>query len=263
MATSTAPRQHDDRRSVDKAMSLLKAFGQEAHLGIGVSELARRADLGKSTAFRLLVMLERNGVVERAGSAYRLGRVLHDLGSHVYSASSDAVRDTLTPHLADLYEATHQTVHLAVLHGTDVVYLNKLYGHRQIASPSKIGGRVPAYCTGVGKALLAYDELAAESTMRGPMHAWTTHTITDADELREQLTVIRRTGVAYDVRESMNDLTCVAAPVMGPHGRPIAAMSVSGAADRFSPAEFERVLRRVTYAASLTVPSLMRTHRVA
>ena len=250
----------DDRRSVDKAMSILKAFGQEAHLGIGVSELARRTELSKSTAFRLLVMLERNGIVERAGSAYRLGRVLHDLGSHVYSPDHDDVRDALTPFLADLYEATHHTVHLAVLHGTDVVYLNKLYGHRQINSPSRIGGRVPAYCTAVGKVLLAHDEVAADRTAQGRMHAWTAQTITAPTVLHEQLALVRTRGLAYDRRESVNDLACVATPVMGPGGRPIAALSVSGAADRFIPARFEQVLRQVAYTASRSVILAHRAH---
>ena len=107
----------DDRTAVDKAMSLLNAFGNDSMVGVGVSELARRADLSKSTAFRLLGMLQRNGAVERAGNAYRLGKMIQDLGTTQESALHGRMRDALTPYLADLYELTKQTVHLAVLQG--------------------------------------------------------------------------------------------------------------------------------------------------
>lgn len=240
----------DSRTAVDKAMSLLLAFGSEAHVGLGVSELARRADMSKSTAFRVLGMLERNRAVERAGTIYRLGPLLHDLGKQVYSPAHDAIRDLLTPYLAELYEATHQTVHLAVLHGTDIVYLNKLHGHRRVRTPSRIGGRVPAYCTGVGKVLLAYDQGAAVETMRGKMVAWTPNTITSSVQLEQELFEIRRAGVGFDRGESMPELTCIAAPIFGPHGRPIAALSISGQLGHFDPAAQAHTLRQLTFAAS-------------
>src|SRR5690242_17641721 len=130
MTVSVAEPVRDDRAAVDKAISLLVAFGEQASTGVGVSELARRADLSKSTAFRVLGMLERNGVVERIGTGYRLGARLHQLGQAVYSPEHERVRDLLLPFLTDLYEMTRHTVHLAALHDTDVVYLAKLYGHR-------------------------------------------------------------------------------------------------------------------------------------
>lgn len=248
----------DDRAAVDKAIAVLKAFRGEAHTGIGVSEIARRADLRKSTAFRLLSMLERNGVIERAGSAYRLGRVLHELGTQVYSPGQDATRDLLMPYLVELYEATHFTVHLGVLHGTDVIYLNKLHGHQAVRSPSRVGGRVPAYCTAVGKMLLAYDEEAVNRTLAKERHQWTPNTITDADEFRAELAHIRNVGVSIDRGESLSELSCLAAPIMGPNGRPIAAMSVSGDSQTFNPARFDHLLRQITFHASRALTSRMR-----
>src|SRR4051794_21893740 len=126
LQTPTVTNAREDRAAVDKAISLLLSFGSQAATGIGVSELARRASLSKSTAFRVLGMLERNGVVERIGSSYRFGQRLHDLGTAVYSPEHDRIREVLTPFLADLYEFTRETVHVATLHDTDVVYLAKL-----------------------------------------------------------------------------------------------------------------------------------------
>jgi IclR family transcriptional regulator, KDG regulon repressor len=240
----------DERAAVDKAICVLKAFGDDAHIGLGVTELARRARLSKSTAFRLLGMLERNGVVERAGSAYRLGRVMQELGAQANTPRQDRIRDLLTPFLADLYEATHLTVQLAVLAGSSVVYLNKLEGHQRLRTPSRIGGRMPAYCTGVGKVLLAFDDSAAEETLRRPRHAWTPNTIVDEQALRDELWRIRSASLAVDDGESLETLVCVAAPVMGRNGKPIAAISISGDASTFTQSAYEHVLRRVAYLAS-------------
>lgn len=240
----------EERTAVDKALSLLAAFGAEAHTGLGVSELARRAQLSKSTAFRLLGMLERNKAVERAGTNYRLGPFLTSLGAQVSSTSHDKMRDLLTPFLAELYEATHQTVHLAALQGTDVIYLNKLFGHRLLRSPSRIGGRVPAYCTGVGKVLLAFNFESAEATLAHELPAWTPHTITDPDVLRRTLAKIREEGIGFDNEESVIGLSCIAAPIMGPHSKPVAALSISGPTGQFVPSQHAHDLRRVCFAAS-------------
>ena len=243
----------DTRSAVDKAMALLAAFGDDSILGVGVSELARRSDLSKSTAFRLLGMLQRSGAVERAGNSYRLGPLIQQLSSTQEFTQQNALRDTLTPFLADLYELTGQTVHLGTLHGTDVVYLNKLYGHLQVRSPSRIGGRAPAYCTGVGKMLLAYDADAADKVMNSELHAWTPHTLTTPEALQEELSQIRSKSLAFDREEILVGLTCIAGPVMGPDGRPIAAFSISGPVGKFVPEDQANILRKVCYAASRAV----------
>ncbi|MEV0341854.1 IclR family transcriptional regulator [Nocardia sp. NPDC050713] len=250
MTTSIAEPVRDDRAAVEKAISLLIAFGDQASTGVGVSELARRAQLSKSTAFRVLGMLERNGVVERAGTRYRLGARLHQLGQAVYAPEHERVRDLLLPFLTDLYESTHHTVHLAALHHTDVVYLAKLYGHRTAAAPSQIGGRLPAHCTAVGKALLAHT--TAEALAR-PLCGLTPHSITDPSRLADELAAIRRTGIAYDNQESRIGLSCVAAPVFDHRGRAIAAMSVAAPLGRIDTHRLEIGLRRICAAASRTI----------
>lgn len=224
---SSSPTARDDRAAVDKAVSLLLAFGGQASSGVGGSELARRSGLSKTTAFRVLGMLERNGVVERVGQQYRLGQRLHDLGRRVYSPEHDQIRDLLTPFVTELYEQTHQTVHLAVLYGADVVYLAKLYGLRQVPAPSRIGGRAPAHGTAVGKAMLAHDPTALQITMDSGLPAITDATVTDPMLLDRQLAQVRSKGAAYDIEEVKPGLFCVAMPILTRTGRPLAALSVS------------------------------------
>ena len=249
MTSSVAEPTRDDRAAVDKAISLLVAFGADATGGLGVSELARRAQLSKSTAFRVLGILERNGVVERSGRGYRLGERLHQLGRAVYAPGHERIRDLLLPFLTDLYEVTRQTVHLAALHGTDVFYLAKLYGHRAVPAPSRIGGRLPAHCTAVGKVLLAYDLDAAELALSAPLPAVTARTITDPAALATDLARIRHEGLAFDDEESRLGLSCVAAPVLS-GGHAVAALSVAGHRGHFDQRKVSGELRRIAAAAS-------------
>ncbi|TCJ96647.1 IclR family transcriptional regulator [Nocardia alba] len=250
MTTSTTEQLRDDRAAVDKAISLLAAFDHRSHTGIGVSELARRAQLSKSTAFRVLALLERNDVVERVGTAYRLGSRLHRLGQAAYTQENERVRDLLLPYLTDLYESTHHTVHLAVIQGTEVVYLAKLYGHRSVAAPSRIGGRLPAHATGVGKAMLAYEVGSATRAATPPLAALTPWTITDAAHLQRELTEIRRSGIAHDRQESRIGVTCLAAPILDRRGRPLAALSVAAPAGHLNVSALEPRLRRTCTAAA-------------
>lgn len=251
----------DPRTAVDKAMSLLKAFGDEAYVGVGLSVLARRADLSKSTAFRLLATLQTNGAVERAGSAYRLGSMIQGLGQTRETDYQGWVRDALTPSLTGLYEYTRHTVHLAVLEGTDVVYLNKLYGPRAVKSPSRIGGRVPAYSTAVGKVLLSQDPRAVKETLNAGLRAWTPNTITDPEAFRAEILEVRRRGLAYDREEAAPGLCCVGAPVFDRQKKVVASLSISGAAGRFIPSDVEEVLRKVCFEASRAVSALdIHTH---
>ena len=244
---------------VDRAFAVLRVTA--AGTGLTLSEIARAADLPKSTTLRLLTALERNLAVVKVGRLYRLGPLVHELDPIPTSPAYERIRTVLTPFLAHLFEATRATVHLAALHGDEVVYLNKLHGPRPMPSPSRIGGGLPAYCTGVGKAMLAYDDEAAARVSEGPFVAWTDTTLTSADALAVELAEIRRRRRSLDHAELTPGLYCVAAPVFegtpegdddegsGPRRRAVAALSAS-APDEASLRRLEPLVLRVAAAAS-------------
>jgi DNA-binding IclR family transcriptional regulator len=141
--------------------------------------------------------------------------------------------EVAAPFLADLFEATRETVHLAVLDGTDVVYVQKLTVSGSPDIPSRLGGRMPAYCTGVGKALLAFgppERLAA--VVEAGLERRTPRTVIAPGLLHTELDTIRRTGIAEEHEESALGIACVAAPVLGTDGNAVAALSITGWANR-------------------------------
>ncbi|MGX1596370.1 IclR family transcriptional regulator [Dietzia maris] len=239
---------------VDRAFEVLRVTA--GGTGMTLSEIARETGLAKSTTLRLLAALERNDAVTRIGQRYRLGPLVHELDPIPVSPAYERIRRVLTPFLAHLFEATRATVHLATLHGDEVVYLNKLHGPRPIPSPSRIGGGLPAYCTGVGKAMLAFDEAAAERVAQGPLVEWTDTTLTSPDALAVELAEIRRRRRAIDRAELTPGLYCVAAPVFDDDDdeeraggtRAVAALSAS-AADESALARLEPLVTRVAAAA--------------
>jgi DNA-binding IclR family transcriptional regulator len=141
------------------------------------------------------------------------------------------------PFLQDLYERTHETVHLGVADGPEVVYVAKIGGHRQARSPSRTGGRMPMHCTAIGKVLLAHADPALQrSVLEGPLERRTPHTIVAPGILQRQLDAVLENGVAFEQEESTPGLRCVAAPVLEVGGRAaVAAISVTGPVGRFRP----------------------------
>ncbi|WKD61584.1 Acetate operon repressor [Corynebacterium ciconiae DSM 44920] len=249
------------RGAVDKAMSLLRCFSTHDAMGIGLSELARRADLSKTTTHRILGTLVDNGALERSGDVYRLGPLFFELMTERGSKHSELVSEQLTPYLAALFEHTRHTVHLAYLDSTEVVYVNKLFSARRVDAPSRIGGRAPAHCTGVGKAMLAFDEGATETVIASGLRGWTPFTITDQAQLRRELSTIRDTGIAHDRQEITLGLSCVAAPIFGIHNVPQAAMSVSGPSETFNPNRVLPPLKKICLSASRVVQQWQRKNR--
>lgn len=138
--------------------------------------------------------------------------------------------------MEDLYERTHEIVHLGVREGTDVVYVGKISGHRQAPAPSRLGGRMPLHCTAIGKVLLAHgDRDLFNEIVDAGLSRRTPRTMIAPGLLRLQLDKIRDTGVAFEYEESAVGIACVAAAILGTDETPIAAVSVTGPITRFRP----------------------------
>lgn len=209
---------------LNRAVDLLNAFTYGPGSSLSLAEIARRTGLPKATLHRLLAALDVLGLVERTSAGYQLGIRLFELGEHV--PRKQKLREAALPFLQDLFEASHDTVHLAVLDGTDAVYLERIRGHRPINVASRVGGRLPAYCTGVGKALLAFNPEAAMKASAMPLVARTAYTITNHQVLAEELARIRQAGIAYDREENTLGIVCVAAPILV-DDRAIGAISIT------------------------------------
>lgn len=210
---------------VDRALMLLDAFRQDEVLGISV--LARRTGLPKSTTHRLLAMLENRHFVERCGYKYKLGMHLFELGSRV-PVPNRAIAELALPHLSDLQHQTEATVHLGLLDRGEVLYLVKLKSQTSRSSATRVGGRSPAYCTAIGKALLAYSPpRTLEQLFHSPLRPYTESTLVAPGPLLKDLHRTRARGLAYDNEENAKGLACLAAPILR-NGSVVAAVSVSG-----------------------------------
>lgn len=223
-----SPEQERERpaTSVAKALQLLSAF-RRASTDLTLTELARRAELPKSTAFRLLGELEQAGFVSRNGTKYRLGVSLFELGSRVSMCRPAGLRDTAVPFLHQLHASTHGlTVHLATLDGPEILYLEKVHGLRTPRVQTMPGQRHPASTTALGKVMLAYGAADLSHFLAQGLPRLTRSSITRPDRFRDEIAAIRREGVARDSEESRAGLVCVAAPIVV-HGQVEAAVSVS------------------------------------
>ncbi|MGY1815693.1 IclR family transcriptional regulator [Blastococcus sp. SYSU D00820] len=217
-----------------KAVAILRAFGPDERT-LSLAELARRTGIAKPTVHRMATDLVELRLLDRDEGGYRLSGGLFELGMR--AAVERSLLELAMPFLQDLYERTHETVHLGVAEGPEVVYVAKIGGHRQASSPSRPGGRMPMHCTAIGKVLLAFGEPEVQrAVLAGPLERRTPHTVVAPGLLRRQLERVRETGTAFEHEESRLGLQCVAAPVLDADGRrAVAAVSVTGPVGRFRP----------------------------
>lgn len=222
--------------SVRNAARLLKQFSSRER-EFGVSELARRLDLGKSTVHRLVSTLTAEHLLEQNpdNGKYRLGLAVYDLGAAV--ATHLDLHEAVMPPMERLRNATGETVQVAVLDRREVVYVERLDSPHTLRLFLDVGRRNWAHCTATGKCLLAFiSEYELNRILDGwTLPAVTPHTVTGEAELRRQLGEIRRRGYAHNTGESEVGVLSVAAPIRDLHGGVVAAMSVAGPAARMEP----------------------------
>jgi IclR family transcriptional regulator, KDG regulon repressor len=228
--------------SVRNAARVLRAFsgaGQE----MGITELAQRLGLGKSTVHRLVTTLAAERLLERGTTPgrYRLGLVLYELGSNV-TEHVDLHQATL-PVLTTLRHETGEMVHVAVLDGLEVVYVERLESHNLLPIFRRVGHRLPAHWTSSGKILLAAlppDKLERWLADWRPVAA-TPRTIVDRGRLVAELAAVAQRGWAQNNEEGYPGVVSVGAPIRGRDGTVMAAVSVVG-----DSARMRAMMRRAT-----------------
>jgi IclR family KDG regulon transcriptional repressor len=240
-------------RAVVRAAEIMELLAA-ADGGATLNELAAGAKLPKASAFRMLRTLEEVGFAERVlnSERWRLGVRCLQLGQ-AYLEQVDLRREAL-PVMEQLRDELNETVHLAVLNDhLDVVYLEKLESTHAVGiMMSRVGRTAPAFCTGVGKALLAVHpgDPAGLLEARGVLKRYTPNTIHDTDALRAELALVRERGFALDFEEHEPGVRCVAAAFASPAGGPAAAISVSGPASRMPKAEVQGRLAQAVVASA-------------
>jgi DNA-binding IclR family transcriptional regulator len=229
-----APRRNSSS-SLRRALGILMFLAEErSHPhGSTLSDLATGLELSKSTVLRLIAPLRDVRLVDQdpESGRYRLGPQNALLGQ-AYLERRDT-RQITSPHLHRVAEESGETVHLVTFDPPEIVYIDKVESPRAVRMHSRIGGRLPAYCTATGKVFLAHaaDDVVDRVIAAG-MPARTPTTITSPDRLLAELDLIRRRGYAVDDVENEQDIRCVAAPVHDHTGAVTTAVSISGPAAR-------------------------------
>lgn len=234
-----------------KVVTVLFAFRADDH-GVSLAELGRRTGMPKGTLHRVVGNLVHVRLLDRTGETYRLSSQTFQLGMR--ASVERGLLEVATPFMEDLYERTHQTVHLGVRDGDSVVYVSKIGGHHQVPAPSRIGGAMPLHCTAIGKALLAFSEPELISrVVAAGLSRRTPRTITTPGLLGRQLARVAESGVAFENEESAIGVACVAAPVLDASDRPVAAISVMGPATSFPADHYATAVKAAAAGIAATI----------
>ncbi|MCR4436608.1 MAG: IclR family transcriptional regulator [Clostridiales bacterium] len=217
-------------QSVDRAITLLEALA-EGENGYGITELSNVTGLHKTTVFRLLNTLMSRGYVEKdlKSDKYRLGIRLLLLGSAILDRMD--LRNTARPYIKELSDDTKEVVHLAILDEGEAVYIDKVESpDHSIRIYSQIGKRSPLHCTALGKVLLSgLSDSEVEKIIKAKgLKKYTEKTITDFQQLKEEIALTRERGYGFDEIEHEEGIRCVAAPIYDRRGKIVAAISISG-----------------------------------
>jgi len=219
-------------RALVRGLDVLDALAARGQATL--SEISRDTKLAPSTAYRILETLRSRGysAFHSATGLYRLGIRAFETGYAFVSHTH--LRDAANPVMLDLADQTGETVNLAVLDGREVVYVHQVEGAGMMRLFTKIGGRAPVHCTGVGKCLLAWkpEVEISKHLPESPYERFTAQTIVTKENYLKVLAKVRRNGYALDDEEREEGVVCVTAPVRNEKKEVIAAISVSGPVSR-------------------------------
>jgi DNA-binding IclR family transcriptional regulator len=217
-------------QSIDRAFAVLRSLASGP---AGVSEIADRVALPKSTVSRLLSTLEELGAVEQvsAGGEYRIGWTMIELSAAARPGRS--LISVTRPHLAELSRLTGEAAGISIPDGTDMLYLDQLTPDSELQVRDWTGHRIPMHAVPSGQIVLAFNDQLAERVIKAPLRAFTPHTLTTATALRQRLKAVRTAGYAWALREFAPEMNSVAAGLRATDGTVLAVLHVYGPASRF------------------------------
>jgi len=228
---------------LEKTIRLLNRF-DAGQLEWGVTELSLDLHINKSTVSKILSTLEAHRYLTQnpENRKYRLGLRFFEFGFLV--ADQMDLQKIAFPFMEELNKRVQETVHLVILDEFEIVYINKVESSQSLRIGTRVGGRLPAYCTGVGKVLLSglSPEEMKKFLKKTPLKKLTPSTVTNPEKLKEALAQIRAQGYAMDNEEFSEGLVCVAAPIHNYSQRVIAAISISGPTNRMKEKNFEKLI---------------------
>lgn len=225
----------------------------------GVSELAAELELARSNVHRVLKTLEAAGYVRHATGANTYVPTLKvwELGTKVHSRLD--IAKEARPFIEALMQRTNETVHLSVLDGAEVVYIDKVESAEPVRAYSTLGGRAPAYCVATGKVLLAFSGRELEFGPDGTLPGFTPRTLTRREDLAAALAEVRARGYSINWGEWREQVRGVGAPIRDARGMVIAAVGLSGPAERFGKARLGE-MSRLTMAAADEISAALGGH---
>ena len=229
-------------KSIDKVLDLLE-FLSANEQETGITEISKNLHMGLSTVYRILTTLKSRGYViqNQQTTKYRLGIKLFELGCAVQSTKR--LVEVIKPYLRQLSESTNETVNLAILEGKEVIYLAKVESLEVLTTNIKVGTRLPAHCTALGKVLLAFisdGEFDSLYKADEPLSSLTSKSISSLEKLKKDLKKVKEQGYAVDREEYKIGINCIGVPIFSRNGA-IAAISITGPASRFTIDEMEKV----------------------
>ncbi|MFC5382005.1 IclR family transcriptional regulator domain-containing protein [Aquipuribacter nitratireducens] len=236
-------------RSLERGLAVIRAFDAE-HPRLSLSEVARRTGLTRAAARRFLLTLVELGYVHASDGVFSLRPRVLELG-FAYLSGLRLV-DVAHPHMQSLSDAVHESVSVSVLDGDDLVYVGRVHARKIMTVALDVGSRLPAYCTSMGRVLLAHapaDRLS-DYLARVDLVARTPHTVTDAAALAEVLDRVRADGFAVVDQELELGLRSVAVPLHARGGEVVAAMNVAAPLERGSLEEIRAELLPPLLAAA-------------
>lgn len=242
-------------KSFSKLFDLVELLAQ-SHNGMTGKELSEASEVPLSTTFRMLKFLVDHDFLRVDRGIYTLGVGFVRWGN--VACKQNPLIKAARPVLEELSHQTLETVHLAKLHGDKIIYIDKVEGKRPIGMGSLIGKLNPLHCTGVGKAIFAFQtpEMQAKLLNNIVYTRFTETTITTAEAMQTELDLIRQQGYAIDNCEHENWVYCIAAPILTRSGECIAGISISGA-DVYMKSSSEKLTRLITAASRRISENLM------